>query len=309
MQKQIIRFDWAIKHILRNKANFDVLEGFLSELLGMDMKILEILESESNQKTEKDKFNRVDIMVATKDGERIIIEVQCETQVDYLSRILYGVSKAVAETLKKGQKYRDVKKVISVTIAYFDVGHGTDYVYRGRTKFEGLHDCDLLSLSPEEQAIYQNKTIEGIYPEYYIIRVNRFDRETRDNLDEWVYFLKTDKVPKNCKARGLKKAAEELDVLKLSPKKRQDYERYIESERDRASYYDSTYGRGDRKGYERGCKEGEKKGREEGERLGLQKGEKKKAVQIARNLRSQGLSVKGIIQATGLTQKDIETLD
>jgi len=27
---KLIRFDWAMKNLLRDKANFDVLEGFLS---------------------------------------------------------------------------------------------------------------------------------------------------------------------------------------------------------------------------------------------------------------------------------------
>ena len=44
-----IRFDWAIKRLLRNKANFGVLEGFLTVLLGEEIHILEILESEGNQ--------------------------------------------------------------------------------------------------------------------------------------------------------------------------------------------------------------------------------------------------------------------
>ena len=56
-----IRFDWAIKRLLRNKANFGVLEGFLTVLLGEEIHILEILESEGNQQREDDKFNRVDI--------------------------------------------------------------------------------------------------------------------------------------------------------------------------------------------------------------------------------------------------------
>lgn len=56
-----IRFDWAAKRLLRNKVNFGVLEGFLTVLLGEDIHIIEILESESNQQTPEDKFNRVDI--------------------------------------------------------------------------------------------------------------------------------------------------------------------------------------------------------------------------------------------------------
>ncbi|MFY7887980.1 MAG: hypothetical protein ACOVOW_03680, partial [Spirosomataceae bacterium] len=62
MGKKLIRFDWAIKRLLRNKSNFGVLEGFLSELLFDNIKIEQILESESNQETDDDKFNRVDIL-------------------------------------------------------------------------------------------------------------------------------------------------------------------------------------------------------------------------------------------------------
>ena len=48
MEDTYIRFDWAMKHMLRDKANFDILEGFVSVLLGEEIKIEEILESESN---------------------------------------------------------------------------------------------------------------------------------------------------------------------------------------------------------------------------------------------------------------------
>ncbi len=54
MSKKLIRFDWAIKKLLRNKANFVVLEGFLSELLFDDIKIQKILESEGNQNISDD---------------------------------------------------------------------------------------------------------------------------------------------------------------------------------------------------------------------------------------------------------------
>ena len=57
MSKKLISFDWAIKKLLRNKANFVVLEGFLNELLFDDIKIKNIIESESNQENEDDKYN------------------------------------------------------------------------------------------------------------------------------------------------------------------------------------------------------------------------------------------------------------
>ena len=56
-----IRFDWAVKRMLRDKANFGVLEGLITVLLNEPVHIVELLESEGNQDTADDKFNRVDI--------------------------------------------------------------------------------------------------------------------------------------------------------------------------------------------------------------------------------------------------------
>ncbi|MEM7403545.1 MAG: Rpn family recombination-promoting nuclease/putative transposase [Myxococcota bacterium] len=309
---QLIRFDWAIKHILRDKANFDVLEGFLSELTGMDLTIVELLESEGNQNTKEDKFNRVDILVATQTGERIIVEVQCEKQLDYLSRILYGTSKVLTESMRKGHSYRHVKKIICVTIAYFDLGHGDDYVYRGDTKFVGIHTHHVLQLSPEEQALYQKKSIADIYPQYYIIQVNNFDQETRDNLDEWIYFLKTEKLPKHYKAKGLQAAAEKLNVLKLTDAQRRSYDRYIESLMDQQSYYESTYvqghGEGLQEGLEKGRQEGLQQGHEKGHQEGLQEGAKKRAIEIAKALKAKGVDYSIISEASGLSQEEIKAL-
>jgi hypothetical protein len=54
-RRKLISFDWAMKKLLRSKANFEILEGFLNELLKDNIKILEILESESNKEDRKDK--------------------------------------------------------------------------------------------------------------------------------------------------------------------------------------------------------------------------------------------------------------
>ena len=124
MSKKLIRFDWAIKRLLRNKANFVVLEGFLSELLFDNIKIEKILESESNQETEEDKYNRVDILTQNSKNELIIIEIQSSYEIDYFHRMAYGVSKSISENLKLGQQYSEIKKVISINIVYFDLGQG-----------------------------------------------------------------------------------------------------------------------------------------------------------------------------------------
>lgn len=132
MKDRFVRFDWAIKRLLRQKANFGVLEGFLTVFLGEKVTIVDILESESNQQDEFDKFNRVDIKARNSKGEIIIVEVQNTSEVFYLERILYGVAKAITEHISLGDDYGEVKKVYSISVLYFDLGEGDDYLYKGR---------------------------------------------------------------------------------------------------------------------------------------------------------------------------------
>ena len=108
----LIRFDWAIKRLLRNKADFSVLEGFLSELLKEDIFIQNILESESNQRLDSDKYNRVDILVKNSKKELVIIEIQNQNEYDYFHRMSYGTSKAITEYISVGEKYGNIKKCI-----------------------------------------------------------------------------------------------------------------------------------------------------------------------------------------------------
>ena len=130
-----IRFDWAIKRLLRQKANFGVLEGLLTVLLNEKVEIIELLESESNQQTIDDKFNRVDIKAKNSKGEIIIVEIQNTRELYYLERILYGVAKAITEHISLGERYYEVKKIYSVSILYFDIGIGVIICTTDRIRF------------------------------------------------------------------------------------------------------------------------------------------------------------------------------
>ncbi len=229
MNKKLIRFDWAIKRLLRNKANFGVLEGFLSELLYDTIKIKQILESEANQELEDDKFNRVDILTQNSKNELIIVEIQSTYEIDYFHRMVYGVSKSVAENLKLGQKYSEIKKIISVNIVYFDLGQGQDYVYKGKTDFTGIHNKDILSLSRKQKLTFLKDQVSDIFPEYYLLKVNQFDDNAKDTLDEWIYFLKNSEVKDSFKAKGLKEAGEVLDIMRLPAVDQYGYNRYLDS--------------------------------------------------------------------------------
>ena len=228
MSKKLIRFDWAIKRLLRNKANFVVLEGFLSELLFDNIRIEQILESESNQETEEDKFNRVDILTQNSKNELIIIEIQSTYEIDYFHRMAYGVSKSISENLKLGQQYSQIKKVISINIVYFDLGQGEDYIYKGKTDFRGLHQNDLLTLSSKQRQTFLKEEVSEVFPEYYLLKVNQFNDVAKDTLDEWVYFLKNSEVKDEFHAKGLKEAGDVLDIMRLPADDQYGYNRYLD---------------------------------------------------------------------------------
>ncbi|MCI5158026.1 MAG: Rpn family recombination-promoting nuclease/putative transposase [Candidatus Electrothrix sp. AUS1_2] len=296
-QRKLISFDWAMKKLLRSKANFEILEGFLSELLMEDVRILELLESESNQEDVRDKFNRVDLKVKNDKEEILIIEVQYEREFDYLQRILFGTSKVITEHLHKKEPYSKVAKVISINILYFDLGQGKDYIYHGTTSFRGLHEQDLLLLSDEQRKLYGKEKLHEIFPEYYLIKVNNFDDIAKDTLDEWIYFLKNEEIKSDFKAKGIKKAKQELDILKLSDEERRAYERYQDDLHYQASMVESSYTVGVMKGIEKGTEQG------------VIQGEKQKALQIAINLiRKDVLDAQEIAELTELPVEEINRL-
>ena len=103
-----IRFDWAMKRLLRNKANFAVLEGFLTTLLRDRIKIQKLLESESNQEEEFDKYNRVDLLAEDSKGTLLLIEIQNNNEYAYFQRMLFGTSKLVTEYINRGEGYDKV---------------------------------------------------------------------------------------------------------------------------------------------------------------------------------------------------------
>ena len=123
LQDRYIRFDWAIKRLLRQKANFDVLDGFLTVMLNEEIKIVEILESEGNQESADDKFNRVDIKALNSKGEIILVEIQNTRELHYLERILYGVAKAItnisrlAKGMGKSRKSTPSASFISILVS------------------------------------------------------------------------------------------------------------------------------------------------------------------------------------------------
>ena len=290
---QVIRFDWAMKRLLRNKANFCVLEGFLTTLLGEKIVIQKLLESESNQEDEFDKYNRVDILAEDSKGELFLIEIQNNSEYAYFQRMLFGTSKLVTEYIERGDNYAKVRKVYSINIVYFSLGHGKDYVYHGKTEFRGIHTNDLLELTPFQKQTFKADTVSQLYPEYYILKVNGFNQVAKSPLEEWIYYLNTGDIPSNATAPGLDEARKKLKLAMMTHDELKAYYRHLDNivilrnniitERE--------------------------EGRFEGHEKGLAEGAKNKAIEVARFLKASGAAIALIMGATGLTKEEIDSIN
>ena len=295
-----VRFDWAVKRMLRDKANFGVLEGLMTVLLGEPVHIVELLESEGNQESAEDKFNRVDLKAKNDRGEIFIVEVQLTRELYYLERILYGTAKAITEHIKLGNTFKEIKKVYSISIVYFDLGRGSDYLYHGTSKFVGVHTHDTLQINVKEDGVIRMKTPEEVFPEYYIIRVNQFNDVATTPLEEWVDYLKNGHIKDDTTAPGLSEAREKLQYMMLSSADRHAYEEHqtaVMIQNDVLSTArEEGLAEGEAKGHAKGLAEGEAKGRAE-ERLAN-----------ARSLKENGFPLSAIAASLNLSPEEIAKL-
>ena len=294
LQDRYIRFDWAIKRLLRQKANFGVLNGFLTVMLREEVKILEILESEGNQESADDKFNRVDIKALNSKDEIIIVEIQNTREVHYLERILYGVAKAITEHISLGEGYQKVKKVYSISILYFDLGVGTDYIYHGQNHFTGVHTGDRLRINTRDRDAVVTRLPSSIFPEYM----------ASTPLDEWIKYLKDGTIRPDTTTPGLREAREKLKYYSMSSSERHAYDEHLNVIMIQNDVLDTAKW----EGRIEGLAEGKAEGLAEGEAKGKAEGKAEALLQTASNMKRMGIAAADIAKYTGLPVVEIENL-
>ena len=285
LKDRYIRFDWAIKRLLRQKANFGVLEGFLTVFLGEKITIVELLESEGNQLSEDDKFNRVDIKALNDKGEIIIVEIQNTRELYYLERILYGVAKAITEHISLGESYYKVKKIYSISVLYFDIGRGEDFLYHGQNHFIGVHTKDQLVINTKERNAIVSRLPSEIFPEYILIRVNEFDKVAVTPLEEWMNYLKDGTIRPDTMAPGLGEAREKLKYYSMTPEDRHAYDEHLNAVMIQNDVLDSA----------------KLEGRMEGLAEGEAKGTAEANLENAKKMKAMGIDLEMIRQITGIT--------
>jgi len=298
--RKIVSFDWAIKNILREKANYDVLEGFVQSLLHDKIKITELLESESNQDNDTMKYNRVDLLAKNSAGEDIIIEVQYAPEECYLKRLLFATSKDIVDNISSGQSFCHVKKVYSISLIYFDFeakgSSQNDYAYHGKMNFTGIRSGKLIEINPtylHGNNLQTAQRSDDVFPEYFVIAVNELDNsKIVDDLDQWVYAFKNNEVKDDFKAPGIESMRKKLDFVSMTPEDQRKYDTYHVSLRSNRSALELQLSDAESKGIEQGIEQGIERNKKE----------------TAKQMKSAGIDLSIIENITGLSILVIEAL-
>jgi len=185
--------------------------------------------------------------------------------------------------------FSNVSKIISISILYFNLGIGDDYIYYGTTQFKGLNTGEYLKIKQREEI---PNTLEPkykmvnkeIFPEYYLITVERYKNIITKRIDEWIYIFKNNEVAEGSTSKNIDQAEQKLAEINMSEEERKRYEKYLVNfMRDNDVLNTART-------------EGEMKGKMEGK------------IEVAKNLKKNGVDIEIIIISTGLTKEQIEKL-
>jgi predicted transposase/invertase (TIGR01784 family) len=236
------------------------------------------------------------MLVEADDKELVIIELQDKSQAAFFHRMLYSVSKTITNHIEKGMPYDRVRKIYSVNIAYFELGTGDDYIYHGTFAFKGLHTGNHLNLTATQQILYNKILVGEIHPEYYVIKVKQFNDVAKNTLDEWIYYLKNNKIEDNFTARGLNKVKELLLYDNLTPEEKRDYNKDLDKKLQTDDAFRTSRLEGIIEGEAIGVQKGKTEGKAEGK------------AEVVLNASRMGMSMEDIATLTELTTEEIKAI-
>ena len=291
--------DYGFKYLFGTEPNKEFTLAFINALLqGREViKSLTLLPLEQLGDTQEDRRAVFDVYCENEQGDKIIIEMQKADQQYFKDRSIYYSSFPIRQQGVKGRWRFGLKAVYTIGIL--------DFVFdEDKNDEEYYHHVVQLMDVEKKEVFYDNLTY--IYLE--MPKFKKTEEELESLVDKWLYALKNLprllERPKALQERIFKKF---FDVAEVAALTKEDYFRYVESEQ---VYYDldGAFRTASKKGYTQGKRKGLAEGRAEGMAKGIAKGIAEGRAEVAKKLKSMGISVDDIVQATGLTLGEIEQL-
>ena len=310
--------DYAFKRLLGSEENKPLLQDFLECILDLtpqQVLDLEFMDKELTKEEFSDKTGILDVKLKLTDGTVIDIEIQASWNASFVKRTLFYWAKMYTADFKAGESYGSLHKCITINIIadgfrLNDAIH-SEYLLQEKTAHTVLTDVlevHFLDLHAAKKAKAEGKAAGK-----------------RSQLINWLRFIgatnRKERAMIATMSPVLQMLNEKIDVLTLSPTERKLYESRMKLKSDITTISETQFSAGVERGKSLGLAEGKSLGLAEGKSLGLAEGKslglaegevrgsRQKALETARILKQFGDSVQKIVQVTGLTVQEVETLN
>lgn len=254
MDKPLISFDYAIKYLLKNKGDYDIIEGFISALFVAEgyppVRINALLESESNKESLELKKSIADLVVEDADGNKYIVEIERAYTPNFMHKACFNSSRLVIDGIYGNQDYTAIKKVFHISLLYFTIKQMLKPIYHGKTIIHEVDTAHPVDVRIANQGLVMFDS-PNIFPEYFFISVPMFDDVINGEIDEWLYVMKHSDTKENFKSPYMKKVAERLAVLKMNTDERNTYFHYLKEAVHSQDILSAAEAKGEAKGVEK----------------------------------------------------------
>ena len=286
MQFADVKTDIAFRKIFGNEQHKEILIGFLNAVLDLqgDKRIQSITLKNPWQAPDLPllKETILDIKAVDHRGVTFIVEMQIKDNPGFDKRALYYTAKAYTAQIHKGDDYPKLNQVIFIGILDFNSFDGEQYLTRHLILNKETLQQDLRD--------FEFNFIE-------LRKFNKHEAELESIVEKWIYFIKNaanlNMIPKSAEAiPELKKAYTQATMNTWSQKELDVYEYW--QIRDAADRY--------------GTEAKVEKGRVEGKIEGKAEGKIEGKIEIALKMRQKGMDVAEIMEMTGLSRDEIESI-
>jgi predicted transposase/invertase (TIGR01784 family) len=251
-----------------------------------NVRIIALLETESNKEDSKSKRSLADLIVEDEDNRKYIIEIERNLKDSFIHKSCFNTSRLIVDNLAQRQDYTQIIKIFHISLLYFPIGTGA--IYHGKTIIHEIESKEKLTVHIKNQETGKFFDATDILPEYFYISVPLFNDRLEREIDEWLHIMKYDEVPSHYTSTYMSQVADKLSILKMTKEERENYTYYqkkIYNDRDE-------------------LKAAEERGLAEGKELGLAEGK----AELIKMMIQNGYSIDKIAEITGMSLKEVKKL-
>ncbi|MEI0517824.1 Rpn family recombination-promoting nuclease/putative transposase [Brachyspira murdochii] len=300
--KEINRLnDLFVRYLIGTEGDEDILENIVNAVLNdagfESVGNLEIINPYNLAENENLKESILDVKAKTKDGKKILIEIQLVGNNNFIKRILYYIAKNIASELKESDLYIGISQMISISFINFNLDIGSETDIRREHKCLTFSDVNNPNLRLDDLQIHFIEIKRFVE----ILKNASIDNYNENKLLSWIDFFTTKDLEKDIN----KLIGGNTIMSKVIDK----YKRFVADEKEMSAYNERDtflYGQAAMLQYERA--EGKKEGIEIGFQQGIEKGIEKEKYLLAKNMKNKNMDINLISELTGLSIEKIKNL-